>query len=233
MKNTGVSPLAKRIRIRRAGRDTSIFHFPLFILPEKNTLLHCMKQSVGYFDYPFIGRPKPASHGKRRRGFVGMFFAGRGVARREYFVYCQGQKRRRAENRTQIPSVVCLGRGQTKAHRQGVVHGAHGALVQVAHPLPQAGFVQGADLLQQDDAVPVQAHAGPRQVDVGGQAGLSLPTTGLRSAKKISPRFTMFFHAPENQSPVPFYVPGLFIVSHERKEIIPKGEERFRIAPLV
>ena len=43
--------------------------------------------------------------------------------------------------------------GQAEAHRNGVVHPLHHRAVHPAHPLPQAAFVQGADLLQQDHGI--------------------------------------------------------------------------------
>ena len=42
-----------------------------------------------------------------------------------------------------------------------------------AHPLPQAAFVQGADLLQQDHGILGQTAALGRHLDVGGQLGLA------------------------------------------------------------
>lgn len=56
---------------------------------------------------------------------------------------------------------------------QRAVHGAHRARVQTAHALAQTGFVDGADLLEQDDAVAVEPHAAPLQGNVGGQLRLA------------------------------------------------------------
>ena len=61
---------------------------------------------------------------------------------------------------------------QTQGNRDGVVHPAHHILVQLAHAFPQALFVDGADLLQQDHGVLGETAARPLQGDVGGQAGL-------------------------------------------------------------
>ena len=63
--------------------------------------------------------------------------------------------------------------GQAEAHRNGVVHPLHHRAVHPAHPLPQAAFVQGADLLQQDHGILGQTAALGRHLDVGGQLGLA------------------------------------------------------------
>ena len=63
--------------------------------------------------------------------------------------------------------------GQAEAHRNGVVHPLHHRAVHPAHPLPQAAFVQGADLLQQDHGILGQAAALGRHLDMGGQLGLA------------------------------------------------------------
>ena len=61
---------------------------------------------------------------------------------------------------------------QTEADGKRIVDGGHGALVQPAHPLAQTGFVYGAYLLKQYDAVPVETYALGRELDVGRQACL-------------------------------------------------------------
>ena len=57
---------------------------------------------------------------------------------------------------------------QPEADGQGRVDRAHRVLVEPSHALAQAGLVERAYLLEQDDAVAVEPDA--------------LPTTGLRSA---------------------------------------------------
>ena len=99
---------------------------------------------------------------------------------------------------------------QAEADGEGGVDGVHRGLVDAAHALAQAGLIQGADLLEQDDAVPVETGAALRERDVrrelrlveaaamtvglwrlpvsfctistGRMPPCSLPTTGLRSA---------------------------------------------------
>ena len=99
---------------------------------------------------------------------------------------------------------------QPEADGEGGVDGVHRGLVDAAHALAQAGLIQGADLLEQDDAVPVETGAALRERDVrrelrlveaagdgrgddrgavsfctistGRMPPCSLPTTGLRSA---------------------------------------------------
>ena len=78
--------------------------------------------------------------------------------------------------------------GQAEAHRNGVVHPLHHRAVHPAHPLPQAAFVQGADLLQQEvmaAAMTVGLWRLPVSfctISTGRTPPCSLPTTGLRSA---------------------------------------------------
>ena len=67
-------------------------------------------------------------------------------------------------------------RMQAEADRDGQIDLLHHILLHMAHLFPQALFVQGAHLLQQDHRVLGQAAAHGGQGDVGGEAGLS----GLR-----------------------------------------------------
>ena len=66
-----------------------------------------------------------------------------------------------------------LFRAEAEANRERAVHGAHGPVVELAHALAQAGFVDGAYLLEQDHAVAVQTHALPGQLYMGRQPRLA------------------------------------------------------------
>ena len=61
---------------------------------------------------------------------------------------------------------------ETEAHGEGRVHRAHGARVEAAHALAQPGFIQRADLLKQDHAVPVEPDARPAEIDMRREPGL-------------------------------------------------------------
>ena len=58
---------------------------------------------------------------------------------------------------------------QAEADRNGSVHPVHHGAVDPAHVLPQALFVQGADLLQEDDRILGQAELSGSQLNMGGQ----------------------------------------------------------------
>ena len=70
-------------------------------------------------------------------------------------------------------AVELFGFPEAEADGQSLVDGAHGALVELAHALAQAGFVDGADLLKQNDAVAVEAGRAAGELDVRRQLGLA------------------------------------------------------------
>ena len=100
-------------------------------------------------------------------------------------------------------AVICLIGAQAETHIQSLVYPALVLGSDLAGPLPQAVFIQCADLLQQHDAVLGEARIFGPDVDVGGKPGFvqlcrlpisfctmstgrtppcSEPTTGERSA---------------------------------------------------
>ena len=71
---------------------------------------------------------------------------------------------------------------QSEGHRDSRIHLLHDVVLYPSHFLPQAFFIQGADLLQQDDGVLGQAAAlaGQTQMWVG---SLALPVLGGNSRR--------------------------------------------------
>ena len=65
------------------------------------------------------------------------------------------------------------GARKAEADGDGIIHLCHLLLVQMTHVLPQPAFVNRTNLLQQNDGILAQAHAAPRDVDVGGQLCLA------------------------------------------------------------
>ena len=64
---------------------------------------------------------------------------------------------------------------EAEAHIQRLIHPALVLGGDLPGPLPQAVFVQRADLLKQDDAVLGKARVGGPDVDVGGKPGFVQP----------------------------------------------------------
>ena len=64
---------------------------------------------------------------------------------------------------------------EAEAHIQRLIHPALILGGDLPGPLPQAVFVQRADLLEQDDAVLGEARVGGPDVDVGGKPGFVQP----------------------------------------------------------
>ena len=54
---------------------------------------------------------------------------------------------------------------QAKADRDGIVDHSHMFIVQMAHMLPQAAFIDGAHLFQQNHRVLAQPHRAPCNID--------------------------------------------------------------------
>ena len=66
-----------------------------------------------------------------------------------------------------------MGLRQAESYGDGVVYHGHLLVVEPAHVFPEAAFVDGADLLQEDHGVLAQAYAASGDVDVGGEPGFS------------------------------------------------------------
>ena len=72
---------------------------------------------------------------------------------------------------------VSLGGGEDdpKADGDGVVDSVHHLVVEVSHPLAQAAFIEGADLLKQNDRIAGESGALGVDIDMGGEARLAHP----------------------------------------------------------
>lgn len=62
---------------------------------------------------------------------------------------------------------------QSETDRNCVVYLVHMVVIKPAHMLPEAAFVNGSDLLQQDHRILRQPHATTGDIDMGRKSGFS------------------------------------------------------------